>query len=296
MRTFLIWVLCVCNARAEWPPHNCRRPVKIEDSSVIMTSSTQNKIKTQCEILDTFSGTSYVKFSRIYNLNEQAHSDSTLSFDFLFGSETKFSLEVHNDRLQVIPQEHIDIRINSDACMAVLARHELDWFNWMRVRVNHLSEIDRTFVSVDLVSYEGTNFSPCVRFEMNLIDSAMSLRLRGYTSSNMRQEVHEITESKPDLNKYSSSELATRMQILEKRIQRVHTTLQRYMGYHDEHTRITSDKHYELNQQFVMAKNDLQSRTTSHFITYSFMVVLSLISTCWWITYKIRQNNRVHVL
>jgi uncharacterized small protein (DUF1192 family) len=281
---------------AEWPPHNCRRPVKLEDSSVIMTSSTQNKIKTQCEILDTFSGALYVKFSRIYNLNEQTHSDSTLSFDFLFDGETKFSLEVHNDRLQVIPQEHTDIRINSDACMAVLARHELDWFNWMRVRVNHLSEIGRTFVSVDLVSYEGTTFSPCVRFETNLIDSALSLRLRGYTSSNMRQEVHEITDSKPDLNKYSSSELATRMQVLEKRIQRIHTTLQRYMGYHDEHAKIMSDKHLQLNNQIIMAKNGLQSQSTSHFITYSFIVVLSLISTCWWMTYKIRQSNRVHIL
>lgn len=296
MHIFLLWMLCLYGVRAEWPPHNCRRPVRVEDSSVILTSSTQNNIKTQCEILDTFSGALYVKFSRIYNLSEQMHSDSTLSFDFLFAGETKFSLEVHNDRLQVIPQEHTDIRINSDACMAVLARHELDWFNWMRVRVNHLTEIGRTFVSVDLVSYEGTNFSPCVRFEMDLIDSVTSLRLRGYTSSDMRQEVHEITDSKPDLNKYSSSELASRMQILEKRIQRLHTTLHRYMGYHDEHAKRTSDKHLQLDQQITTTKNGFQSQTTSNFLTYLFLITISLISTCWWITYKIRQANRVHIL
>lgn len=296
MLVFVLWALCLYGARAEWPPHNCRRPVRIEDSSVILTSPTQNQIKTQCDILDSFSGTVYVKFSRIYNLNKETHSDSTLSFDFSFEDETKFSLEVHNDRLQVIPQEHTDIRVSNDACMAVLARHELDWFNWMRVRVNHLKEIGRTFISVDLVSYEGNTFSPCIRFETDLMDSAFSLRLRGYTNSNMRQEVHELTDTKPDLNKYSSSELASRIQILEKRVQRIHTSLQRYMGYHDDHARRTSVKHIELDQQITTTKNGFQSQTTSNFLTYLFIITISLIGTCWWITYKIRQANRVHIL
>lgn len=293
---WLLLMTCVTLGFAEWPPRNCRHPVKIQDEVVIMSGSSQNKVKTQCNMLDSFSGPVYIKFARIYNLNSNVKSDSVLSFGFLFNDETKFSLEIHNDRLKVVPEEHADIRLNNDACMAILARHELDWFNWMRVRVNHLSEISRTFVSVDLVSYDGNNFTPCVRFETPYMNSDYSIHLSAYTDSNMRQEVHEITSTRPDLNKYTSSELASRINQLEKRLQRIHTTLQRYMGYHDDHIQKTSEKHVQLKEQIVATKNGIKSRTDSHMMTQIFVVFLAIVCICAWITYKIRQEKRFHLL
>ena len=292
----LILTLCIHFVRADWPPYNCKRPINIEDQTVIMTSTSQNKVKTQCEILDTFSGSVYVKFSRIYNQRSSSKSDSVLSLAFSFMDETKFTLEIHNDRLKVVPVEHSDIRLNNDACMAILARHELDWFNWMRVRVNHLSEISRTFISVDLVSYDGNTFTPCVRFETPLMDSDYKITLNGYTDSNMQQEVHQITGSRPDLNTYSKEELAGRISQIEKRVQRIHTTLQRYMGYHDEHAQTIKNAHSQLKDQIIATKNGLKSRTDSHFRSYLFLIVIVIIGICSWISYRFRQANRVHIL
>jgi len=281
---------------AEWPPHNCRSPVKIQESIVTMTGPAQNKVKTRCNVLDTFSGTTYIKFARIYSLNSNSKSDSVLSFAFLFNSETKFTLEIHNDRLKVVPEDHAELRLNNDACMAILARHELDWYNWMRVRVNHLTEISRTFISIDLVSYEGNTFTPCVRFETPLMDSDYGISLQGYTDSNMRQEVHEISSIKPDLNTYTSAELAARLSQMEKRVQRIHTTLQRYMGYHDDHIQKTSEKHETLKGEIFAARNGIKSRTDSHMITQVFIVFVAFVCICAWITYKIKQEKRFHLL
>lgn len=281
---------------AEWPPYNCKKNSKIQDNVLIMTSATQNKIKSRCDILEDFSGAVYVKFARIYHQNSNSKSDSVLSFDFTFEHETKFSLELHNDRLKVVPAEHTDIRLNNDACMAILARQNLDWFNWMRVRVNHLAEIERTFVSVDLVSYEGNNFTPCVRFETPYMKSDYNIRVVGYTDSKMRQEVHEITSIKPDLNTYTSAELAARLSQMEKRVQRIHTTLQRYMGYHDDHIQKTSEKHETLKGEILSAKNGIKSRSDSHMITQVFIVFIAFVCICAWITYKIKQEKRFHLL
>jgi len=286
MRIFWICALFQFVTMAEWPPTNCPYPAKIKDSSVILTSTTNKEA--QCEIQDPFSGPLYVKFSRIYQLTED--SASSLSFDFLFQGEKTFSLELSKNRLQVIP--HVDMNVNKDACVAVLAHSKSDWFNWMRVEVDRLNSKGRTFVAVDLWSPEKNTFQSCVRFEMDVADSTFRLRLRGYTTSNVRQEVHEITDTMPE----TFSDVSDRLEVLEAKVQRLHTTLNRYMGYHDDHARITSDRHFKLDQQITTAKNGFQSQTTSHLLTYLFIITILLIGTCWWTTYKIKQANRVHVL
>lgn len=293
---FLCFMFLLHSVYAEWPPLNCRRPVKIQDSSVIMSNSAVNKIKTYCDIHEQYDNAIYIKFSRVYNLKHTVVSDSTLSFDFLFEKETKFTLEIHNDRLKVVYPEHQKIRITNNACMAVLARPELEWFNWLRVRINHLEEIRKTFISVDLVSYEGNTFTPCVRFESELLKTDFQIALRAYTDSGMRQEVQMITQKKPDLNKYSTQELANRLTHLENRMSRIHKSLQRYMTNHDEHVTQTKDSHETLKKQLYGTRNGLKSRAESHMIFWfvSFTIVGVLI--CGWTNYRIEKEKRFHLL
>lgn len=279
-----------------WPPLNCKRPVKIQDNSVVLTSAQQNNVKSRCDILNVYDKSIYMKFSRVYNIRQTGTSDSVLSLDFLFGSETKFSLEIHNDRVKVKSTEYQDLRTSRDSCMAVLARPELDWYNWMRVRVNHLDEIRKTFISVDLVSYEGNTFVPCLRFETNLLERKYKLSLSGYTESGMRQEVMLITQKKPDLNKYSTQELSSQIKNIENRVDRLQNSLQKYMGYHDDHVSRVSDAHENFKKQIVGARNGLKSRAESHMLFYFVVLILTGTGICWWVSYRFKQEKRFHLL
>ena len=214
----------------------------------------------------------------------------------MFAEETTFTLEIHNDRLKVEHPDHQNIRITNNACMAVLARPELEWFNWMRVRVNHLEEIQRTFVSVDIVSYEGNTFTPCVRFETDLLKKSFRIALRAYTDSGMRQEVQLITHKKPDLNKYSTQDLANRVSNLETRISRIHKTLQNYMSQHDSHVAKTEDSHNILRKQLHGARNGLKNQAQTHMIFWVVVFSIAGIMVCGWTNYRIEKEKRFHLL
>ena len=277
----------------EWPPRHCRRG---QANSVVLTD-TRNK-NSVCELTENFEDNIYVQFKRVYTTQPTERSDSTLGLAFNFDGHERFTLEIHNDRLLVKAAEDMkkDITITKNECLSVLARKDTNINHWARVRINHLQELQRTFVSVDLTSYEGTSFMSCVRFEMPIISITFKLKLFGFTLSGMRQEVMMVTKEVPSLVPVKDNQIINRIDRIEKRLTRIQNALHLYMGTVDEHVSQTLSNQLEMEKTVTGVHNNFQSRTTSHLLVWVFVFALTGILMCWFITWKFKHERRHHYL
>ena len=282
------------SVRAEWPPKNCRR-ASTGTSVVITDQRSKNSV---CEMSEEFGDNIYVQFKRTYTKQPTEASDSTLGMAFNFDGHERFTLEIHNDRLLVKPGENMkrDITVKKQECLSILARKDPSINHWVRVRINHLQELKRTFISVDLTSYEGTSFMSCVRFEMPIISTMFTLKLFGFTLSGMRQEVTMVTKEVPSLVPVKDNDTVNRLNRLEKRVTRVQNALHLYMGTVDDHVSKTAIKQTKLEETVTVAHNNFQSRTTSHLLVWIFVFALTGILICWFISWKFKNERRQHFL
>ena len=245
----ILLIFLLFSVKAEWPPKNCRRAST--GVSVVLTD--QRNKNSVCELTEEFGDNIYIQFKRVYTKQPTEGSDSTMGMAFNFDGHERFTLEIHNDRLLVKPGENMkrDITVKKQECLAVLARKDSSINHWARIRINHLQELKRTFISVDLTSYEGTSFMSCVRFEMPIISTVFKLKLFGFTLSGMRQEVSMVTNEVPSLVPVKDNEIVNRLDRLEKRVTRIQNALHMYMGTVDEHVSQTANNHMKLEKKVI---------------------------------------------
>jgi hypothetical protein len=284
-------------ANAQWSKIQCTPPARVDNNVAIMTSQSINNVRTTCSPTDTFKKNIFIQFKRTYTEKPKRVSDSTISFDFSSGGINKFNLEIHNDKLLLNSGDR-GIVSSSDKCMAILARRE-DIFQWVRIRINHLFEIGRTFVSIDLTSYEGTAFIPCLRFEMPIITESLIMRINAYTMAGMKQEIHKITDTTPSLqassdekNKKRFQEIESQLNRMETKISRIQEALRKYMNFHDDHVNKVFEQHSNLKKQVIGARNTFESKTTSHFMLWSFIFIASGIGVCFFVNWKVKESKR----
>ena len=290
----ILLIFLLFSVKAEWPPKNCRRAST--GVSVVLTD--QRNKNSVCELTEEFGDNIYIQFKRVYTKQPTEGSDSTMGMAFNFDGHERFTLEIHNDRLLVKPGENMkrDITVKKQECLAVLARKDSSINHWARIRINHLQELKRTFISVDLTSYEGTSFMSCVRFEMPIISTVFKLKLFGFTLSGMRQEVSMVTNEVPSLVPVKDNEIVNRLDRLEKRVTRIQNALHLYMGTVDEHVSQTANNHIRLEKKVIGTKNKFESRTTSHLLVWIFIFTLTGILICWFISWKFKNERRHHYL
>lgn len=287
-------VLPAVTAALDWPPTHCPQPIQIsKDGALVMTAGRIRNIKTECLFEETFRHRVYIKFSRRYNTEQiEPRTESIMGLEILFGSVPRFTVEMHNDRLKLLHDEDEDIDVSSNKCLTMLASNSRDWFNWMRIRANHLREIRRTFVSVDLASSDGNVFTPCMRFELKSEDTDFQIKAYAKSDAGMIQEIQKITEQRPDLNKMIPASLTTRMDRLEKKINRIHSTLNQYMRDHENHVVRTKKETTNLKQFAQNTKNNLQNKSNSHTLMFLFMFGFAITGLVWFINYKFTKQNR----
>jgi hypothetical protein len=290
----ILLIFLLFSVKAEWPPKNCRRAST--GVSVVLTD--QRNKNSVCELTEEFGDNIYIQFKRVYTKQPTEGSDSTMGMAFNFDGHERFTLEIHNDRLLVKPGENMkrDITVKKQECLAVLARKDSSINHWARIRINHLQELKRTFISVDLTSYEGTSFISCVRFEMPIISTVFKLKLFGFTLSGMRQEVSMVTNEVPSLVPVKDNKIVNRLDRLEKKVTRIQNALHMYMGTVDEHVSQTANNHMKLEKKVTGTKNKLESRTTSHLLVWIFVFALTGILICGFISWKFKNERRHHYL
>ena len=290
----ILLVFLLFGVKAEWPPEKCRRG-HAPDSVVLTDRRHKNSV---CELTEEFGDNIYIQFKRVYNKQPTERSDSTMGMSFNFDGRERFALEIHNDRLLVKAGDKMekDLIITKKECLAVLVRKNSLINHWARVRINHLQELQRTFVSVDLTSYEGTSFIPCVRFEMPIISIVFKLQLSGVTLSGMYQEVNMVTSDAPSLVPVTDNQFVNRLDRIEKRLTRLQNTLHLYMGTVDDHVSQTADNHIRLEKKVIVSNNQFESRSTSHLLVWVFVFVITGIFICWFITWKFKHERRHHFL
>jgi len=278
----------------DWPPTNCPQPIQIsKDNALVMTSARTRNIRTECLFEGTFRHRVYIKFSRRYNTEKiEPKTQSIMGLQILFASVPRFTVEMHNDRLKLVHDEDEDLEVSSNNCLTMLASNSRDWFNWMRIRANHLREIKRTFISIDLASSDGNVFTPCMRFELKSEDTDFQLKAYAKSDAGMIQEIQKITEQRPDLNKMVPASLTTRMDRLEKKINRIHSTLNQYMRDHENHVVLTKKETSNLKQFTHNTKNNLQYKAQNHTLMILFVVVFAVTGLLWFINYKFSKQNR----
>jgi len=296
----MLWILLLCLvalAKGQWPPRTCKSPVQIHKNVMILTNERINNVHTSCDIGYGFPKNIYIQFRKVYTQKPQGSSDSIIGFTFISAEKEQFVLELHNDR--ILLKSPLELKSSSHECMSVLARREQDTPQWMRMRINHLFEIGKTFVSVDVTSFDGTVFIQCLRFEMPIVTEHLNMRADAYTMSGMRQEIHLITDKPPLLNSPKDNDRENRLDTMSKRLDRTEQSINRlqnalhtYMGYHDDHVQTVATVQGELRKQITGTKNNFESRTTSHFFVWVFVFMLSAIGVCFFVNWKFKQNRR----
>ena len=290
---FTVALLCglISCVFADWPPTHCPRPVYVKSGYVVMTDGRINNRETTCGFKETFKKNIYIKYRRTSTSRLHGTADSTLSFVFTENNINKFTLEVHNDKLLLLTESK-DIISSKSKCMAVFNRRD-DEFQWIRLRINHLYEIDRTFISLDYTSYEGNQFHRCLRFELPIF-SELTVGAKAYTSAGMRQEVHTLTKIAPTLydtnNKYES--LKVRIGAVENSMDKIRQTLRVYMTQHDVHVTKTSSKHKNMQDMLINHKNTINSKSTSQFLVWIFIFLATGIGVCFFIHWKFKKQRK----
>jgi len=301
MNYFILFLFCT--VVAEWPPSSCTSPAVVKNGVVVLTSPYINNVESKCELDDTFKGSLYIKFKRVYTQEPSrvsGPSDSTMGISFQFAGRTRFSLEIHNDRMKVIADlKKENIRLNHNECLSILARNDNSFEYWIRFRINHLRELKRSFISVALTSYDGTSFVQCLRFEMPIFAKTFGLQFSGYTESAMRQEVHLVTTLRPVLLPSTDSvntDVANKLRQLETKVGRLQQALQQYMSYHDEHVSQTGSDVNILKIKVQNAKNRFETRTDNYLGVSVFAFLLIGIGVCGYISWKFQKEKRFHLL
>ena len=298
MNYFILFLFCT--VAAEWPPASCTSPAGVKNGVVVLTGPHINNVQTECMLEDVFDSNFYLKFKRVYTSDFSTPSDSTMSISFKFAGRTRFSLEIHNDRMKMVADEKEEgIMTDHRECLSVLARNDNSFEYWVRFRINHLRELQRTFISVALTSYDGTSFVPCIRLEMPIFATKFGIQLLGHTTSFMRQEVHVVTSVRPVLLPSTTSVntgVANQLRRLETRVGRMQQALQRYMSYHDEHVSQTGSDVNTLKIKVQNTNNRFESRTDNYLGVGVFAFFLIGIGVCAYISWKFQKEKRFHLL
>jgi len=296
MRELLLLSFCLFIHAHSWPPNKCKTPITIIDNTVVMTSKTVLNVRTSCLVEETYKNNMYIEFTRIYNGENKNPSDSILDFSFIFQGQPRFTLEIHNDRVKVVSEKETSIQTASHECLAVLAHASVGSNNWLRLRINHLMELQRTFLSVDLASHESNSFSPCIRFEMPWVSEAFNIKMSAFTSSGMYQEVSQLTSIRPNLTNKRDNKLVPRIKNLESQVNRIQDTVQQYMELHQEHVLKMESSHAKLRKRVANTHNHIESKTQSHFILWLFLFSLAAISVAGFVSWKFKEAKRFHLL
>jgi len=284
---------------SEWPPPSCADPLRFSGANgkvMELTDYRTRNLNSECVLDDVFGPLTYIKFRRVFSGREiHPKTQSTISFDFIFDGSPKFQIELNNDRLRIVDLDVQNMLRKPMECSASLASNNPDWTSWMRIRMNNLYEIKRTFVSVDLAEFESSIFLPCVRFEMDLIPIKFNLRVNAKTDSGMVQAIHDITTTRPSLIP-PQTPLNSRMDKLERSIVQLQDTLHNYMQEHDKHVSKTKKQTVDIRRRVTSAKNRLEDRYSQHLILTAFALLLAGILICCFVSFKFQRAKRFHLL
>lgn len=291
-------VLMLCVVSASWPPSSCPEPTILSGRGkniMTLTNKRIRNIRSSCPFNDVFGQNVYIKFKRIFNGKDiHPRTQSTLTFQVKFSSQQYFDIELNNDKLKIINISN-DTDVKSRPCLIPLASNDPEWNSWMRIRVNRLYEISRTFVTIDLAEYTSSTFSPCTRFEMNLTRPHFNVGVSGWSNSGMLQEVHDITSVRPVLQPPPSS-ASLRLDRLEQKIARLQETVHKYMQDHEEHVIKTKAMTQKIRAYTTNTKNTLEHKANSHMMIWLFVLMVTGTLICFFVSYKFKREKRFHLL
>lgn len=284
---YFLLTLLLPSVMATWPPLDCPAPISVSDNVLVLSNYRTRNVNTKCELDEVYSDVVFVQFGRYYK-----HSESIvarMNFEFMFGDVLGFGIDLDNDKLQVNS-------VKGDyGCEAVLSSNTEDFKSWMRVRINHLREIDKTFVSVDLKSSADLHFTPCARFEVQYTEPTFRLNVGAYVESDVKQEIYVITDTMPHF-KTDADSSQKRLARLEHKVSRLQNTLSLYMTYHDEHVSHTKAQAESLRSYTVQTKNGLEYSARSQTIIWLAIFVFAGGGVCAFVSFRIKYEKRFHLL
>ena len=284
----MFWLLFLVSAvAADWPPMDCPAPITVSDDVLVLSSYRTRNIDTKCELDDLYSDVVFMQFGRHYK--HSVAPAARMNIEFMFGDVLQFDINIASERLTVGSIE------DSKGCDAVLSSNTDDWRSWMRIRVNHLREVAKTFVSIDLKSSSDLHFMPCARFEIKYTEPFFRLNVGAYVESDVNQEIYLITTDMPNFN-VEEVNTDKRLSRLEHKVSRLQNTLSLYMSYHDEHVTKTAAQTTSLREYTTMTKNRIKHSSKTHLFFWVFLVGLAATGICAYTNLKIKHEKRWHLL
>lgn len=264
---------------AGWPPSNCN--LAPNGQHVVLTSSSVEV--SECVVPDLFERTIYVQLSRTH-MQAGTDSESILEIDM-----------VNDDEFASIQISDSQITLDADNKCAFGSVKRVVTPFWLRVQLRSMLDTQKTYVRVALSDRNDGVFEDCAVITTSSPQHQFQMRFEGETKNGMRQLVHAITAKRPTGNQKDLSDVTSRMDRLETRLQRLQSVVTRYIDSHDRHKSETLDQHKYLKSAIAGAHNRIVTRSNAHGLFYVFMFVIVLLCGFTYAKLEYLDKQRFHM-
>ena len=281
---YIFIFLCLWGvAFSEWPPSNCDPNVIREGKHVIFTN--QKITKSSCQTNEVYKNVVFINMNRFYNRDKHLKGHSHFNIDIKY-NDLITNIDMYNDRIES----------NGQSCYFPLVTNLMETSFWLRLRSHSLIDIGKTFVSLDVLPFEGENFVSCLKFELDKDFGSFKLGFTGQSETGMKQMIYDITSSKPNLSKSSKTVNEVRLDRLEERVRKLQNTVTKYIQSHDEHVSNTNELKTELKSSINEAHNRIVTRSNAHGMFYMFCFCLLIIGIFACIRWKLKEESRFKLI
>lgn len=264
---------------AEWPPSNCN--IGTNGKDVVLTSS--SVAVSSCAYSDKFERNVYAQISRTHGRSTES-SESSFEID-LMNAEEFASIQLSDT--QIILDE-------DNACSFQSVQRGQRPF-WIHIRMKTMLDSRKTHIRVGYSDRNDGVFEHCGSITLNVPYYEFQLTFEAESKNGMRQIVHAVTTTKPKNSQEDMTELVTRIDRLELRLERLQSVVAKYIDDHDRHRSATLDQHEYLKKAIAGTHNRIETRTNAHGLFYIFMFVIVLLCGFTYTRLKHLDEKRFHM-
>ena len=264
---------------AEWPPSNCN--IGTHGKDVVLTSS--SVAVSSCAYSEKFERNVYAQISRTHGRSTES-SESSFEID-LMNAEEFASIQLSDT--QIILDE-------DNACSFQSVQRGQRPF-WIHIRMKTMLDSRKTHIRVGYSDRNDGVFEHCGSITLNVPYYEFQLTFEAESKNGMRQIVHAVTTTKPKNSQEDMTELVTRIDRLELRLERLQSVVAKYIDDHDRHRSATLDQQEYLKKAIAGTHNRIETRTNAHGLFYIFMFVIVLLCGFTYTRLKHLDERRFHM-